>query len=106
MVRSPPAVRLIFAPVVATRTGAFQARSGFGLVAIAGSAADTVAPRRSMVAMEYFLRGQLAVMDRMRVTRGVAHKSGRFGWLRGAQPTDQAAVDGRSRHGGLEFPTD
>src|SRR5215468_4379156 len=54
MVRRPPVVRLILPPVVATRTGAFQARSGFGLVAIGGSAADTVAPRRSMVAMECF----------------------------------------------------
>src|SRR6266849_4147242 len=46
---------VMFAPVVATRTGALMARSGFGLVPIGGSAADTVAPRRSRVAIEYLL---------------------------------------------------
>src|SRR5712691_1297970 len=51
----------MLAPVVASRAGALMARSGLGLVPIGGSDADTVAPRRSMVAMERLSWEQVAV---------------------------------------------
>src|ERR1700731_3975448 len=52
--------------VVAARTGGLMARSGFGLVAIGGSAALTVAPRRSMVAMARSLSPVQRLVHRLR----------------------------------------